>query len=178
MLIEDDDVLGFIIKEGLELTGDYEVLWINNSMQAINAFNEFYPDIVVSDIDMPGLNGLEIARKIKAIDSEIPIVLETCVSSSKVILEAYSIGIDNYIKKPFLPDELDAYVKGLLKRIRHQEEVKKDDNIIYLGNIEFNTKLQTLKTGTGTIDLTTREAALLELLYRNLDHLVTKETIA
>jgi DNA-binding response OmpR family regulator len=178
LLVEDDDVLGFIIKEGMGLIGDYEVLWSRNAAEALNSFETFNPDVIISDIEMPGMNGLDFARKIREIDKTIPIVLETCVSSSKIILEAYSIGIDNYIKKPFLPEELHAYIQGLIKRIGVQALPEKEECIIHLGNIEFNTKKQALSTPEGYIHLSMRESSLLELLYKNLNQLVTKETIA
>jgi len=178
LLVEDDDVLGFIIKEGMELIGEYEVLWLNNPLDALEAFDTFKPDIIVSDIEMPGMNGLDFTRRIREIDETIPIILETCVASSKIILEAYAIGIDNYIKKPFLPDELDAYIQGLLKRIISQPTPIRDDGIIQLGSIEFNTKQQALYTSDGVIHLSMRESSLLELLYKNINQLVSKETIA
>lgn len=179
LLIEDDDILGFIIKEGMELIGEYEVLWVNNGEKGLEAFRNFEPDVIVSDIEMPVMSGLEFVRRVREIDQHTPIILETGVSSSKTILEAYALGIDNYIKKPFLPDELDAYIQGLLRRMDQVAITKKEEStIITLGDIEFNTIQQTLDTPEGIIHLSLREATLLELLYRNLNQLVTKEVIA
>lgn len=179
LLVEDDDVLGFIIKEGMELIGNYEVLWVSNGQKGLEAFESFQPDIIVSDIEMPKMSGLEFVQRIREIDDEVPIILETCVSSSKTILEAYSLGIDNYIKKPFLPDELDAYIQGLLRRIHLKEDNHKVDNtIIMLGNIEFNTSQQTLSTNEGLLSLSGRESKLLELLCQNANKIVSKEVIA
>lgn len=177
LLVEDDEVLGFIIKEGMELIGDYEVHWSNNPIEGLKAYEEFQPDIIISDVEMPLMTGLDFARKIREMDSEIPIILETCVTSSKIILEAYKIGIDNYIKKPFLPEELHAYLQGLIKRsgIKSEEKI---ENIIQLGNIGFNVKSQTLQTSTGLLHLSMREACLLELFCKNMNQMVAKETIA
>lgn len=177
LLVEDDEVLGFIIKEGMELIGDYDVHWSNNPFEGLKAYEEFQPDIIISDVEMPGMNGLDFARKIREMDSEIPIILETCVTSSKIILEAYKIGIDNYIKKPFLPEELHAYLQGLIKRTGINSD-EKPDYMIQLGNIGFNVKLQALHTTSGELHMSMRESYLLELLSKNLNHLVTKETIA
>ncbi len=178
LLVEDDDVLGFIIKEGMELIGEYEVFWASNPIEGLKAYEEFQPDVIVSDVEMPVMTGLDFARKIREKDSEIPIILETCVTSSKIILEAYKIGIDNYIKKPFLPEELHAYLQGLIKRTGLKTDDKQDNNIVQLGTIAFNIKTQTLNTTSGVIHLSIRESNLLELLYKNMDQLVTKETIA
>lgn len=177
LLVEDDEVLGFIIKEGMELIGEYEVHWSNNPIEGLKAYEEFQPDIIISDVEMPFMTGLDFARKIREMDSEIPIILETCVTSSKIILEAYKIGIDNYIKKPFLPEELHAYLQGLIKRSGIKSE-EKPENIIQLGNIGFNVKSQTLQTSTGILHLSMREACLLELFCKNMNQMVAKETIA
>lgn len=179
LLVEDDEVLGFIIKEGMELIGNYDVLWVSNGQKGMEAFESFQPDIIVSDIEMPKMSGLEFVQRIREIDEDVPIILETCVSSSKTILEAYSLGIDNYIKKPFLPDELDAYIQSLLKRIHLKNNTRKtDSNIILLGDIEFNTSQQTLTTSDGIINLSGRESKLLELLYQNINKIVPKDVIA
>lgn len=179
LLVEDDEVLGFIIKEGMELIGNYDVLWVSNGQKGMEAFESFQPDIIVSDIEMPKMSGLEFVQRIREIDEDVPIILETCVSSSKTILEAYSLGIDNYIKKPFLPDELDAYIQSLLKRIHLKNNTRKNDtNIILLGDIEFNTSQQTLTTSDGIINLSGRESKLLELLYQNINEIVPKDVIA
>lgn len=179
MLVEDDEVLGFIIKEGMELIGNYEVVWVNNGEKGLEAFASFKPDIIVSDIEMPKMSGLEFVQRVREIDDEIPIILETCVSSSKTILEAYSLGIDNYIKKPFLPDELDAYIQSLLKRLHFREDGRKSEpGVIHLGSIEFNTIQQTLTTKEGVINLSGRETKLLELLCQNINQVVSKEVIA
>ena len=179
LLVEDDEVLGFIIKEGMELIGNYDVLWVSNGQKGMEAFESFQPDIIVSDIEMPKMSGLEFVQRIREIDEDVPIILETCVSSSKTILEAYSLGIDNYIKKPFLPDELDAYIQSLLKRIHLKNNTRKtDSNIILLGDIEFNTNQQSLSTSDGIINLSGRESKLLELLYQNINKIVPKDVIA
>ena len=177
LLVEDDDVLGYIIKEGMELIGDYQVCWANNPKDGLKAFEEFKPDVVVSDVEMPGMTGLEMVKLIREKDQDIPVILETCVASSKVILEAYNIGIDNYIKKPFLPDELHAYIQGLLKRLANKP-TRNVENYTNIGIIKFNAKQQILITPTQKIELSIREAVLLDLLLKNQGQILTKESIA
>jgi len=177
LLVEDDEVLGYIIKEGMELIGDYEVRWENQPKDGLIAFDEFKPDVIVSDVEMPGMSGLEFIKIIREKDQTVPVILETCVSSGKVILEAYNIGIDNYIKKPFLPEELHAYIQGLLKRMTNKP-VKTLENYTNIGDIKFNSKQQVLITPTQRIELSIRESVLLDLLLKNQGQIVTKETIA
>lgn len=71
LLVEDDEVLGFIIKEGMELIGEYEVQWANNPKEALGLLSTFQPQVIVSDVEMPGMTGLEFARKAREWDSEV-----------------------------------------------------------------------------------------------------------
>jgi len=171
-------VLGYIIKEGMELIGDYEVRWTMNPKDGLIAFDEFVPDIVISDVEMPGMNGLEMVKIIREKNKTVPIILETCVSSGKVIMEAYNIGIDNYIKKPFLPEELHMYIQGLLKRLSGNPQTISVDNYINLGVIRFSAKEQILITPTKKIELSYKEAYLLDLFVKNKGKTLSKDTIA
>jgi DNA-binding response OmpR family regulator len=189
LLVEDDDILGYIIKDGMELIGDYEVLWCNNPKAGLEVFDTFRPDIVVSDIEMPGMTGLEMVRQIRAKNPDIPVILETGVSTGKTIIEAYDIGIDNYIRKPFLPAELDAYIKALLKRmgvVSTTNSVKESGSWVVSSSeskhvfsvFRFDAKKQTLESDTKRIELSVTESMLLELLVKNRGKLVTKDMIA
>jgi DNA-binding response OmpR family regulator len=178
LLVEDDYVLGYIIKEGMELIGDYDVHWAKNSKDGLVAFDEFIPDIVVSDIEMPGMNGVEMVKIIREKNKDVPIILETCVSSSKIIMEAYKNGIDNYIKKPFLPEELHLYIQGLLNRLSNKPQTKPMEGYINIGVLQFNPKKQILVTPSQKIELSVRESSLLNILLDNKGNLVTKDTIA
>ncbi len=187
LLVEDDDILGFIIKEGMELIGDYEVMWCQNPKAGLLAFDSFVPDVVVSDVEMPGMTGLEMVKILRQKNPDIPIILETGVSSAKTIVEAYSIGIDNYIKKPFLPAELDAYIQVLMRRISAAPKpavavaepmVSASENQYVFGRYKFDSKRQTLESQSKRFELSVTESALLELLVKNKGQLVTKEMIA
>jgi DNA-binding response OmpR family regulator len=187
LLVEDDDILGFIIKEGMEMIGDYEVMWCQNPKAGLVAFDSFSPDVVVSDVEMPGMTGLEMVKIIRQKNPDIPIILETGVSSGKTIVEAYSIGIDNYIKKPFLPAELDAYIQVLMRRISAapkpssvvaEPAAATSENMHAFGTYKFDSKRQTLESQNGRYELSVTESNLLDLLVKNQDKLVTKEMIA
>ena len=187
LLVEDDDILGFIIKEGMELIGDYEVMWCQNPKAGLVAFDSFVPDVVVSDVEMPGMTGLEMVKIIRQKNPDIPIILETGVASGKTIVEAYSIGIDNYIKKPFLPAELDAYIQVLMRRISAapkpvnavvEAPAALTESQYVFGKYKFDSKRQTLESQSNRYELSVTESTLLELLVKNMGQLVTKEMIA
>lgn len=115
LLIEDDKNLCYIIKSNLEeILGGYEVITAANGEEGLLALKEQKADIIVSDVDMPVLNGIEMVKKIRQFNTEIPILFATGKTSSKDVLAGYGSGADNYIKKPFLPEELDAHIHALL----------------------------------------------------------------
>lgn len=187
LLVEDDDILGFIIKEGMELIGDYEVMWCQNPKAGLLAFDSFVPDVVVSDVEMPGMTGLEMVKILRQKNPDIPIILETGVSSAKTIVEAYSIGIDNYIKKPFLPAELDAYIQVLMRRISAspkpvieavQPAPVSKNHEYYFGKFKLDSKTQWLESPVNRHELSVTETALLVVLVKNKGNLVSKEMIA
>jgi DNA-binding response OmpR family regulator len=187
LLAEDDDILGYILKDGMELIGDYEVLWCSNPKAALEAFDDFQPDVVVSDVEMPGMTGLELVKCIREKNPDIPVILETGVSSGKTIMEAYSLGIDNYIKKPFLPAELDAYIQALLRRmgglkpasaVKEPEKEVLPESVYRFRGFLFDGKKQRLETPSRKHELSVTESLLLELLVKNMGKLVTKEMIA
>lgn len=187
LLVEDDDILGFIIKEGMELIGDYEVMWCQNPKAGLVAFDAFKPDVVVSDVEMPGMTGLEMVKIIRQKNPDIPIILETGVASGKTIVEAYSIGIDNYIKKPFLPAELDAYIQVLMRRISAAPKPASvvaeptpvlSENQYSIGKYLFDSKRQSLESPVKRYELSVTETSLLEILVKNEDTMVTKDMIA
>jgi len=142
---------------------------------------------VVSDVEMPGMTGLEMVKIIRQKNPHIPIILETGVSSGKTIVEAYSIGIDNYIKKPFLPAELDAYIQALLRRIvaapnpvsiTVEPVVPTNEYVHFFGKYKFDSKRQLLESPNKRVELSVTESTLLELLVKNQGKLVTKDMIA
>lgn len=187
LLVEDDDMLGFIIKEGMELIGDYEVMWCQNPKAGLVAFDSFVPDVVVSDVEMPGMTGLEMVKILRQKNPDIPIILETGVSSAKTIVEAYKIGIDNYIKKPFLPAELDAYIQVLMRRISAapkpatiapEPAPAKKDHEYFFGNFKLDSKTQWLESPINRHELSVTETALLVVLVKNKGKMVSKEMIA
>lgn len=116
LLVEDDPTLSYIIQSGLqEIIGGYEVITAGNGAEGLLAWQQHHPDIIISDIDMPVMNGFQMVERIRETDGDTPIVFASALTSPKDVREGYKIGVNNYIKKPFVPDELDAHIHGLLK---------------------------------------------------------------
>ena len=108
LLVEDDANLSYIIQGGLEdMIGGYEVIIACNGKEGLEKYRQVKPDIIVADIEMPVMDGYEMVRRIRETDRELPILFSSARVSPKDVVKGYELGVDNYVKKPFLPEELE-----------------------------------------------------------------------
>jgi len=158
LLAEDEPSLGKIIKESLE-TRNFKVVHCLDGNQAYDTFLAENPDIVVLDIMMPKKDGFEVAKAIRKIDYQIPIIFLTAKSQTEDVIKGFNIGGNDYIRKPFSMEELIVRIQALLKR------TPKKNNQIPIGKYIFNKQKQTLAYKHKIHRLTGRESALLFELF-------------
>lgn len=179
LLVEDDTNLSYIVHSGLqEIIGGYEVITAFNGKEGLEAWREHHPDIIISDIDMPVMDGFEMVRLIRETDGDTPILFASALTSPKDVRKGYDIGVNNYVKKPFIPDELDAHLHAILK-MKEGTKSRDESGICRFGKYVLDAKQAFLlnnESGNKTT-LTVREAQLLQLLAQNKGEVVNKETI-
>lgn len=179
LLVEDDPTLSYIIQSGLQdIIGGYEVITAANGAEGLQAWQEHHPDVIISDIDMPVMNGFQMVERIRETDGDTPIVFASALTSPKDVREGYKIGVNNYIKKPFVPDELDAHIHGLLK-MKEGTKTRNESGFYKIGSYTLDAEHATLRnddTNTKKI-LTVREAQILQLLAENKNETVKREAI-
>ena len=157
LLAEDEPALGMIIKESLE-TRDFKVTHCLNGIQAYVAFESCKPQIAVLDVMMPELDGFSLAKKIRLINEEMPIIFLTAKSQTEDVLEGFHVGGNDYLKKPFSMEELIVRINNLLSRQQTQQTAA----VYQIGDYNFNFPQQRLAYLTQEpIKLTHREAHLL-----------------
>jgi len=176
LFVEDDTSFAFIIKGSLELTGIYQVRTAFNGKEGLDAYYSFNPDVIVADIEMPVLNGMEMVSLIRRGNERIPILFATGHTNAQSVLDGYKLNVDNFIKKPFLPEELNAHIQAVLKRSKNLQNTD-NPNIIYLGNYIFNTDKQYLQYNNTKHKLTSREVNVLYNLYENKGNVVIREEL-
>ena len=175
LLVEDDEKFRRLTKGSLELTGKYEVFEAANGLEGYNAYKSFMPDIIVTDVDMSVMTGLEMIEKIKKEDPYIPILITSGMNSNRDVAKGFHLKIDNYITKPFLPAELDYKIEAVLRRMGWTENKNKEENNIYiLGSSLFDPLNHSLKREDRTVDLTPRGAQILQLLFDNKNKVVKR----
>lgn len=172
LLAEDEASLGMIVKESLE-SRDFEVFLASNGEEAFKIYQKETPDILVLDVMMPKKDGFTLAKEIRLENKRIPIVFLTAKSQTSDVLEGFSHGGNDYLKKPFSMEELIVRIKSLLNRIEFQANLE----AIEIGNYLFNYAKQTLSFKEKTFHLTSREAELLFQLSEKKNELLDRTFI-
>ena len=166
LIVEDEIDLANLIKSSIKELF-FKVVIAKDGLEAIKKFDSFKPDIIISDIMMPNLNGLEMSKKIKEKNSEAPIVILSAHSHKEMLLEAINLGISKYFIKPFDIEEFIEYLKELSKKINKNKSIKLKDNFV------FNFNNLSLYQNDILVNLTKRERQFLALLIENKNSYVT-----
>ncbi len=173
LLAEDEPALGQIVKESLE-TRNFKVLLAENGEKALELYRSRSPELLVLDVMMPRKDGITLAKEIRQLDGEIPIIFLTAKSQTADVVEGFNAGGNDYLKKPFSMEELIVRIHNLLKR---KEEGKKNE-IIEIGKYQFNYPKQTLSyKNEESEQLTHREAQLLLHLCKNKNEVLDRSLI-
>jgi len=173
LLAEDEPALGQIIKESLE-TRNFEVLLCENGEKAYQEYKQHQPELLVLDVMMPKKDGFTLAKEIRLEDDAIPILFLTAKSQTEDVVEGFTIGGNDYLKKPFSIEELIVRINNLLSRTHLQ----KTADILEIGHYTFNFPKQLLSyKDSETIQLTHREAHLLYHLIKNKNEVLERSLI-
>lgn len=179
LIVEDDASLAYIEKTGLEdIIGGYEVTTAANGKEGLKAWEESHPDVIISDIDMPVMNGFEMVERIRETDGDVIIIFTSALTSPNDVKAGYRLGINNYVKKPFVPEELDAHIQALMK-MRGGAKTQKETNHYKLGKLTLDAEHATLRNDETNLSqtITLREAQILQLLAENKNNVVRREAI-
>ncbi len=171
LLAEDDDNLGLLLQEYLTAKG-YKTELFSNGEMALKAFKNSSYDLCILDVMMPKMDGFTLAKEIRIINSNVPIIFLTAKSLKTDVVEGFKIGADDYITKPFSMEELLFRVEAILRRTKGNtfSESKEYTIGLYL----FNANTQELIYNNEVIKLTTKESELLLLLCENMNNVLDR----
>jgi two-component system response regulator MprA len=173
LVVDDDPELRAALTRALRLDG-YDVTAVSNGLKALEAVPEIAPDVLVLDLMMPYVGGLEVCRRLRAKGDRTPILVLTARDQVGDRVEGLDAGADDYLVKPFALDELRARLRALLRRSRSPED---DPAPITLADLTLDPDSREVRRGERAIDLTRTEFALLELLLRNAGRVLTRDVI-
>ena len=171
LIADDDPQMVRAVRITLAARG-YDVVSASDGKAALDAAISSHPDLIVLDLGMPGLSGVEVIEAVRGW-SQIPILVVSGRSESWEKVEALDAGADDYVTKPFSADELLARIRALTRRV----PAASDEAVIEFGDVAINLAAHVVTRGGVTVRLTPTEWRLLEVLVRNPDRLVTRETL-
>lgn len=172
LLCEDDENLGMLLREYLQAKG-FDTELCQDGDAGFRSFMKGKFDICVLDVMMPKKDGFTLAKEIRQINAEVPIIFLTAKTLKADILNGFKIGGDDYITKPFSMEELVFRIEAILRRVH----VKKNTEQTYfqIGKFFFDTQKQTLKIDDTTTKLTTKECDLLKLLCEHANEILQRD---
>jgi len=176
LLVEDEMVLASVLKETLEPKG-FSFAHASDGQTAWALFHSFQPDICVLDIMLPRKNGLELARDIRLVNEDVPIIFLTAKTATSDVLVGLETGADDYLKKPFSIEELHLRLLALVRRNRKQGLSSDLPSVISLGSYRFHALLQELHYEEEKIALSYREAELLKVLLQHQNSVAPRKDV-
>ena len=173
ILFADDDLkYALILKRFLEAEG-YEVYYAGNGRIALEQYPEVKPDLILLDINMPEVNGYEVARRIRETDKQTLIFFLTDRTDKTDRLEGFKVRANDYLSKPFYPEELIARIRERFDGVEENPE----NEIYTFGNTTFDYTNNELRTSASKTLITSRQAEILRLLAKHPNTSVSRENI-
>lgn len=174
LLVEDDMNLGFLLAEFLESQG-MQVKLYRDGESGFSGFKKGIFNFCILDIMLPKLDGFSLAKKVKAIKPDVPVIFLTARSLKDDKLKGYNIGADDYITKPFDEDELLCKIRAISNRVDFSQQ---DEKLFFeVGKYKFDFANQSLEAEGIVKRLTSREAEVLKVLCLSKNNLVKRERI-
>ena len=174
-IAEDDFKIASLLKEALTENG-YSAVTVNDGLDALSVFRESAFNLLIIDIMLPGINGLQLCKEIRKKDSSTPILMLTAMGTVDDKVTGLEAGADDYLVKPFHLKELLARVSALLRR-QNIEEKQQSYELVY-EDLVLNTYSKEVWRSGKLINLSAKEFVLLELFMRNPNRLLSRQFIA
>ena len=172
LLCEDEESLGMLVREYLQAKGYDAELYLDGEA-GYKAFVKGEYDMCLIDVMMPKLDGFTLARELRMINAEVPIMFLTAKNLKDDILEGFKLGADDYLTKPFSMDELVYRMEAILRRVKARN---KQMAVRYqLGRFVFDTQRQLLTIGEKSTKLTTKESELLTMLCTHMNDVLERD---
>jgi len=174
LVVEDEIKTADAVTKGLRENG-FEVTTAYDGQTALDYSKRVKFDLIITDIIMPKLNGIEFCKQLRSDGNQTPVIMITALGLTANKVSGFNAGADDYIVKPFDFEELLARVKAMLNRVRKKSTTS---NIIKSGDLKLNLDTKEVHREDKMISLTAKEFALLEYFLKNRNRVISKEEIA
>ena len=176
LLVEDDPNLGMLLQDYLQLKGKFDVTLCKDGDEGLKAFTKSPFDICILDVMMPKKDGFTLAKEIRKINTHVPIIFATAKAMMEDKTEAFNLGGDDYITKPFRIEELLLRIQALLKRVSDSDKRTDEQQTKFkVGKYQFDYTAQLITNDKRQQKVSTKEAELLRLLCLKKNEVLTRE---
>ena len=175
LVVDDEPQIARVLRTGLKTHG-YDVRVAADGVSALETFDDWRPDLVVTDLAMPNLDGLELCRRLRAI-SLLPIIVLSVRGEEKTKVEALDAGADDYVTKPFGMDELLARVRAQLRRASAAPSGEASSAVLEVGDFRVDLEARSVFVRETEVHLTPKEYDLLVYFLRHAGKVLTHRTL-
>ncbi|MFN2439963.1 MAG: response regulator transcription factor [Chitinophagaceae bacterium] len=174
LIVEDHETLGYVLVEYLKLHG-FEVMLAKTAEEGLKLFKKNSPHLCLLDVSLPGMDGFELAKKIKDLQIDMPIIFLTARGLKVDRIKGLRLHADDYLVKPVDEEELVLRIQSVLRRVYVKQQSQYES--YQIGKLLFEPKNHLLKYDKETTVLTEKESAILQLLCRQKENLVNRNVI-
>ena len=171
LVVEDDDAIAQVLQRSLRMEG-YEVRIAGDGVDALDEAHGFLPDLVILDLGLPRLDGVDVAKTLRRGGDDVPILVLTARDGVEARVEGLDAGADDYLVKPFERQELLARLRALLRR-----RPPRGQAALAIGDLKLNPDTHEVTRNDRPVDLTQREFELLEYLMRNERIVISRQRL-
>jgi len=175
LVVDDEPQLTRVLRTGLKSHG-YDVRAAADGLAGFEAFTDWHPDLVITDLAMPNVDGLELTRRLRAI-SQVPIIVLSAKGEEKTKVEALDLGADDFVTKPFGIDELLARVRASLRRAKAPATNETTQTILEAGDFHVDLETREVTVRGKPVHLTPKEFDLLVYFIRHSGKVLTHRTL-
>src|SRR6201746_2623905 len=176
LLVEDDPNLGLLLQDYLQLKGKFEVILCKDGEEGLKAFTKQQYDLLILDVMMPKKDGFTLGKEIRKMNAHVPIIFATAKAMIEDKTQAFNLGGDDYITKPFRIEELLLRINALLKRANNSDKHEEEKQTSFkIGQYTFEYTSQLISINGEQQKLSTKEAELLRLLCLRKNEVLTRE---
>ena len=175
LIVDDEPSIIKLVRAYLEPEG-YEVYTAEDGPSGLKAARAFKPDLIVLDVMLPGMDGMEVLTRLRR-ESDVYVILLTAKTEETDRVVGLTVGADDYVTKPFSPRELTARIKAALRRLHSGSELKGERSVLSFQNIEIDISARKVVVDEKPVDLTAIEFDLLRNLAENRGRVLTREQL-
>lgn len=175
LVVDDEPQLTRVLRTGLGSRG-YDVRTAADGLAGLEVFVDWHPDLVITDLAMPNMEGLELCRRLREV-SQVPIIILSAKGEEKTKVQALDLGADDYVTKPFGIDELLARIRASLRRTRAVTENSAIQTVLESGDFHVDLESRAVTVRGGEVHLTPKEFDLLTYFLKHPGKVLTHRTL-